>query len=494
MTLLLTVPLICYIEIRFVRDGDRSILAEDPRQLSSALTRLAALPPACAFVNYLIAHIRTTTFWWERNSQQISCWTCCCPFDPHAFWPMLLVSLGLLRNIVTMLLVKRLADQAAWYMTLMISMILLGAYYKFLDKVDDLIQAMREEQDMINKTKTVSKMQSLVRNITRSGRDEKDAVYCFEETNTVPAQVLSYVWWPYYFLGKILGAATVMSMFMGVDPQVITHILYSGILLSAATLGGVMFELGPSALSLLRLSLHKPFYVGDLVTLNANGAMDAPTSIMGFVENITMMYVVVRNFEMKQTWIAHRQFSNMIIQNWTRRPSKTVKLEIGISCRCPLKKVEQLRTFAQKWIEKSEEIQQENYRKFHITKTGNGYNIEIIFFPGIGVSHRGIRQKFLVAFMAFAEELQVPFVPLNIMNNFCDESAIAPIDGGWVLEDSAFEKYMPDPLEKLPKGVGLGFRQFPAARDENAVEVELRAEEVKKCADVTGIPVEFSQL
>jgi len=233
LTLLFTAPLIYYIETHFETDDGQGIITEDPEQLSSAFTRLAALPATCAFVNYLITHIRRTTFWWEQKAPNNSSgWTRCCPIDRHAFWPMLLVSLGLMRNTVTMLLVKRLADEVAWYMTIMISMILLGAYYRFLDKVADLIQAMREEQEMINKTKTVSKMQSLVKTITRSGREEKDAVYCFDETNTVPAQVLSYVWWPYYFVGKILGAAVVMGMFMGADAQVISHILYSGILLS----------------------------------------------------------------------------------------------------------------------------------------------------------------------------------------------------------------------------------------------------------------------
>merc|ERR1712113_29722 len=107
-------------------------------------------------------------------------------------------------------------------------------------------------------------------------------------------------------------------------------------------------------LSLVRLSLNKPFYVGDLVTLNSNGSSNSPdSSIMGFVENITMMYVVIRNFEMKQTWIPHKQFSQLIIQNWTRRPSKTVLLNIGISSRCNVKKVEQLTAFGKRWIQAS---------------------------------------------------------------------------------------------------------------------------------------------
>ncbi|CAE8718697.1 unnamed protein product, partial [Polarella glacialis] len=100
------------------------------------------------------------------------------------------------------------------------------------------------------------------------------------------------------------------------------------------------------------------------------------------------MYVVIRNFEMKQTWISHKAFNELIIQNWTRRPTKTVLLNIGISCRCPLARVEKLTTFGKSWIQHSPEIQQTNYQKCHITKTANGYNIEVIFFPSIGVSHR----------------------------------------------------------------------------------------------------------
>lgn len=219
-------------------------------------------------------------------------------------------------------------------------------------------------------------------------------------------------------------------------------------------------SLGPNSLSLFRLSLNKPFYVGDLVTLNSNGAMDSPaTSIMGFVENITMMYVVIRNFEMKQTWIPHKAFSRLIIQNWTRRPTKTVRLNIGISCRCPVKKVQQLVAFGFRWIEASEEIQQKNYRKCHLTKTSNGFNIEVIFFPAIGVSHRGIRQKFLVALMEYAERLQVPFVPLQLMQNFCEETWTAP--SGSVPEDVVFDDLLPKKGDVLPKGVGMGFKQWP---------------------------------
>jgi len=283
---------------------------------------------------------------------------------------------------------------------------------------------------------------------------------------TVPAEVLSYVWSLYYISGKVLGAAIVLAFVSGVQGSIVGHLLIGSLALSAATASGFAFELGPNTLSLFRLSLNKPFYVGDLVTLNSTGATADPaaTSIMGFVENITIMYVVIRNFEMKQTWIPHKAFSRLIIQNWTRRPSKTVLLNIGISCRCPVKKVEELTAFGKKWIEESTEIQQNNYRKCHITKIGNGYNIEVIFFPAIGVSHRGIRQKFLVSFMAAAERMQIPFVPLQINQNFCDQSAATDAESGGLVTAGMCQDLMPDPNDLLPKGVGLGFRQFPMSQ------------------------------
>ncbi|CAE8642768.1 unnamed protein product [Polarella glacialis] len=165
------------------------------------------------------------------------------------------------------------------------------------------------------------------------------------------------------------------------------------------------------------------------------------------------MYVVIRNFEMKQTWISHKAFNELIIQNWTRRPTKTVLLNIGISCRCPLARVEKLTTFGKSWIQHSPEIQQTNYQKCHITKTANGYNIEVIFFPSIGVSHRGIRQKFLVAFMAAAERLDIPFVPLQIMNNFADPTTNSSSPDVIEASKVTLDDLLPDPNDLLPTGI-----------------------------------------
>jgi small-conductance mechanosensitive channel len=245
---------------------------------------------------------------------------------------------------------------------------MLVLWFELLTVVDDVIKTMVEDQQEINKFPAVQKMQGIVKSITRHSSQEpkrqehrqdhhegdqehqkhrqaeKDLVYCFKETNTVPAKVLAYIWWLYYFFAHIIGGLIFIAVLLQ-DQETICRFIIGGLLVSGAASGSLMFELGPNTISLLRLSLYKPFYVGDLITLNSTGSMNSPaTSIMGFVENITMMYVVIRNFEMKQTWISHDVFNKIIILNWTRRPTKTVLLNIGVSCRCPLSRVEKLVT------------------------------------------------------------------------------------------------------------------------------------------------------
>lgn len=386
---------------------------------------------------------------------------------------MLIAVLALLREACSYALTEYAAGSCRYSLGALIAFIMLVLWFKLLDVVDDVIKAMVEDQKAINMFTPVQKMQGIVKSITRHSshesrsqehyeedqdnqkhrQAEKDLVYCFKETNTVPAKVLAYIWWLYYFFAHIFGGLIFIAVLIQ-DQETISRFIVGGLLVSGAASGSLMFELGPNTISLLRLSLYKPFYVGDLITLNSTGSMNSPaTSIMGFVENITIMYVVIRNFEMKQTWISHDVFNKMIIQNWTRRPTKTVLLNIGISCRCPLSRVEKLVDFARRWIKKSPEIQQKNYQKSHITKTGNGYNLEVIFFPVIGVSHRAIRQKFLVAFMAAAERLKVPLVPLGLMCNFGEAPARgaawptpdAPGGAAYPGAGEAFDDLMPGP-------------------------------------------------
>eukprot|EP00928_Gymnodinium_smaydae_P017720 TRINITY_DN16776_c0_g4_i1.p1 TRINITY_DN16776_c0_g4~~TRINITY_DN16776_c0_g4_i1.p1 ORF type:complete len:931 (-),score=127.23 TRINITY_DN16776_c0_g4_i1:78-2870(-) len=437
VSLAVSLPAVVWIQASSMIEQNESFFKSDIRAVHNAYVCLAVIPLSCAVVNHFVQHVRRTTFWWDRESR----W-----FDPISCPLMLLVILWCLHRATLQAVEEQPAGHITFGIECLISMIVLLMYYRLLDLIDNMLREMKKEQYEINATKPVKKMQNIVRNITRTGKPEKDYVYTFAHTNTVPAEVLHYAWWVYYVAGKMLGAIIALAIFMNLDDQLIFRFLLGGVILSAGTSAGLVLELGPNMMSLARLSLYKPFYVGDLITLNSTGAMDSPVSIMGFVENITMSYVVIRNFEMKQTWISHKKFSEFVIQNWTRRPTKTVLLNIGISCRCALSKVEELTAFGKRWIKESPEIQQENYQKCNITKTANGYNIEIIFFPSIGVSHRGIRQKFLIAFMAAGERLDIPFVPLQLQQNFCDD--MAPED----TTKPTLDDLLPDPHDLLPKG------------------------------------------
>ncbi|CAE6909772.1 unnamed protein product [Symbiodinium natans] len=438
---------------------NETIFKTDINSRTEALSRLAAIPVVCASINWFVQHLRKTVFFWERRNEDrfLPLYT-----GRHSWWdlwslgPMTMASLFLIRNACCHMLEDHVAEQVYFCFTGGMVLLAVYGYFMVLDKIDDNVQNMIMDQEIINQSKCVQKMQDIVTKNTRTHKKDRDIVYSFAHTHTVPAKVLHYIWSIYYLVGKILGALIVIAYFAQIDADTINRFVLGSLLLSGAASGGFMLELGPSTISLLRIALYKPFYVGDLVTLNHTGASGMQNALVGFVENITMMYVVIRNFEMKQVWVSHKAFNELIIQNWTRRPTKTVLLNIGISTRSPLQKVQRLQEFGKRWIKESPDIQQDNYQKCHITSTSNGYNIEIIFFPMVGVSHRQIRQKFLIAFMEAAQRLNVPFVPLQIVQNFCED-----VDPGGVEAMSAatsvakevgLDDLMPDPNDRLERG------------------------------------------
>lgn len=434
-----------------------TIFKTDINSRTEALIRCACVPVACTAVNYFVQHLRRTVFFWEKRTedrffqQSVTRW-----IDPISIGLMLLAALFLIRNACCIILEDNVAQQVHFCFTGLMVMICAIFYFNMLDRINDVLHSMITDQEIINHSKPVEKMQNIVHNISRSGDTERDIVYSFSHTHTVPAKVLHYIWSIYYLIGKILGALVVLAFFAQVESETINRFLLGSLLISGAASGGFMLELGPSTISLLRLSLYKPFYVGDLVTLNKTGDMAMTEAVVGFVENITMMYVVIRNFEMKQVWISHKAFNELVIQNWTRRPTKTVLLNIGISTKAPKAKVQSLQEFGKKWIKGSPDIQQNNYQKCHITSTSNGYNLEIIFFPMVGVSHRQIRQKFLMSFMSAAERLNVPFVPLQLMQNFCEDCELGNVEAMSVAahaaKEVALDDLLPDPDDLLERG------------------------------------------
>eukprot|EP00435_Cladocopium_sp_Y103_P072085 s118_g39.t1 len=298
-----------------------TIFKTDINSRTEALIRCACVPVACTSVNYFVQHLRRTVFFWEKRTvedrffqQSVTRW-----IDPISIGLMSLAALFLIRNACCIILEDNVAQHVHFCFTGLMVMICAIFYFNMLDRINDVLHSMIMDQEIINHSKPVEKMQNIVHNISRTGDTERDIVYSFSHTHTVPAKVLHYIWSIYYLIGKILGALVVLAFFAQVESETINRFLLGSLLISGAASGGFMLELGPSTISLLRLSLYKPFYVGDLVTLNKTGDMAMTEAVVGFVENITMMYVVIRNFEMKQVWISHKAFNELVIQNWTRR-------------------------------------------------------------------------------------------------------------------------------------------------------------------------------
>ena len=66
---LVTIPSVFSIETHYQLICDESLFTSDLHLRSAGLTRLAAIPLTCGAVNFLVQHIRQTTFWWERDDE-----------------------------------------------------------------------------------------------------------------------------------------------------------------------------------------------------------------------------------------------------------------------------------------------------------------------------------------------------------------------------------------------------------------------------------------
>ncbi|CAL1159415.1 unnamed protein product [Cladocopium goreaui] len=260
-----------------------TIFKTDINSRTEALIRCACVPVACTAVNYFVQHLRRTVFFWEKRTedrffqQSVTRW-----IDPISIGLMLLAALFLIRNACCIILEDNVAQQVHFCFTGLMVMICAIFYFNMLDRINDVLHSMITDQEIINHSKPVEKMQNIVHNISRSGDTQRDIVYSFSHTHTVPAKVLHYIWSIYYLIGKILGALVVLAFFAQVESETINRFLLGSLLISGAASGGFMLELGPSTISLLRLSLYKPFYVGDLVTLNKTGDMAMTEAVVGW--------------------------------------------------------------------------------------------------------------------------------------------------------------------------------------------------------------------
>merc|ERR1719336_485959 len=173
--------------------------------------------------------------------------------------------------------------------------------------------------------------------------------------------------------------------------------------------------------------MSRPFFLGDIVSMALPGqAPGGPAeNLTGFVEHFTWFYLVVRDFNNKQTWIRYSDFARYVVQNWTRRHTKPVNLIMSLSADTKMDSVKQLLDFAKKWVDASENVDQHGYKKVCLSHLKAGYGLTIIFFTKVGASKKAVRQEFLLDFMKESERLQVSVVPVSIVTEFRSSQAHA---------------------------------------------------------------------
>jgi len=179
--------------------------------------------------------------------------------------------------------------------------------------------------------------------------------------------------------------------------------------------------------SLIPLVLSNPFYVGEIISISRAGAApaDIPSeSLVGFVESISWGYVVLRDFKLKQTFIPHHQFADLIIHNWSRRPTKQCRFVIRFN---PNTKdssaMPTLMRFLRKWIESHPEIDQKRYKKA-VLKGGEfdaGMKLEVVFYPAKGKKHHPLRAEFMVTLLEAAKRFNLEIMPSTLFTSFPNE-------------------------------------------------------------------------
>jgi len=161
------------------------------------------------------------------------------------------------------------------------------------------------------------------------------------------------------------------------------------------------------------MSVTRPFDVGDIVSIQtASNTSSAMTAVaVGFVERLTCLHVVVRNFDMRVEHIPTRSFLNFTVKNWTKRQYKMHHWLLTLSMRTPPGRVMAFRAAAEKILRSHPSCKVDGYVKC-VMKTikDGGYNVEIICFTKPKVDHHAFKMEFSCALSQLASRLGASFV------------------------------------------------------------------------------------
>lgn len=274
------------------------------------------------------------------------------------------------------------------------------------DYVDHIMHDIVLTEWDLSQEKVIAKWRNITHSVgvTSSGDKTKDWCIGLQSTATFADVIYSRLWMVVYMGAKAYGFLFFLS-FVCLRDQV-EYVLALGVLLFLvnATIGAYTFW--PKVGVLVKLFLHKPFWVGELVSIGT----DATFIVAGFIEHISLSYIIVRNFESKQVFVPIEMLTSTCVHNWSRRPTKPVKERLTVDGGGDPKAVNQLCQTAQRWIDNCKQIDAKGYTKCCIVGLAAGFDLEIIFFPRPGVHKNELRQEFLVALKGMANALNLKIV------------------------------------------------------------------------------------
>lgn len=355
-----------------------SFFAEDPVKLRMAISRLCLIPVTWLAVLIVFPHL-----------------------CQHSLLPFLLMLAVGLRSCLVDLMHKKyhsFIEHLIDHLTVMLLLIMSLIFLEYLDHVvQDLVTAERH----LLEEKQVKKMRGILHAVTHTGNEAKDKFNTTKNITSIAEVMYTKVWYVVYQTSRCVALLVFFSFSVKGDneggPILAVGVLY---VFAMGVLAG--FKFWDKASLLLNIWTHKPFFVGDLVTIGG---------VSGFVEHITLSYIVIRTFNMKQAWMPLMSLQQDIIQNWTRRPFKPINLSFFIKGRFDAPSLEKLVRFGNEWVDQHEGIQQKGYKKFECAGCEDGAEILVIFFPNLGVDKGDLRQEFVFAFMEASTRLGLNMSP-----------------------------------------------------------------------------------
>jgi len=175
---------------------------------------------------------------------------------------------------------------------------------------------------------------------------------------------------------------------------------------------------------LMKIWTHKPFFVGDLVSIALMGR-SPEWSIDGFVEHVTLSYVMIRTFDTKQTYVPLAEMAGAVIQNWSRRPTKPLLMTFTASPSSNPEKVNELVSCIKRWMDENQSVLQSGYKKCCLSGLSHGFEIKIICAPAIGVKKTVLQQAFVLEVAGQAKKLNVTLASEGAASVFLPDELIS---------------------------------------------------------------------